>query len=295
MAQAASTSTTARRPPCPSASHHVYPDSALARGSPSTSSRAARKWAMAVRGSGWHLSVCSEGNGAPYVDGHLRRHLVQAGTSRGWEEGLAAGIEAHGTACRIRSVEQRLGRGVSVRRPEHACAESVARDYVGLMKGQIRHELHGAARPVRRKSLGQAVETRCHGQQADVHLTRSNGRGARRWFRRPLQGLANRCDLARDGCGRGRSARGGCGGRGPYEELGDVAGRLLRLEVRPDHAPQRVDGGAVTVDENGHVARGSGGSGHDGRPRRDVRRQGRRVSEEEQGPGEPWVGRRLRQ
>ncbi len=42
MEHAASTSTAAMRPPCPSASHQEYPDSALASGSPSTSSRAAR-------------------------------------------------------------------------------------------------------------------------------------------------------------------------------------------------------------------------------------------------------------
>ena len=82
----------------------------------------------------------------------------------------AIGVEPHGPASGIRRVEQSLGGGIGVGRSEHPRAEPVARDDVGLVQGQIRHELHGAARPVGRQRLAQTVESGCHGQQADVDL-----------------------------------------------------------------------------------------------------------------------------
>ena len=73
-------------------------------------------------------------------------------------------------------------------------------------------------------------------------------------------------------------------------QLGNLRGRLRRLEVRPDDPADRVERGGLAVDQDGEVAGGDRLHGDDGAARGHRRRERRRVPEEEEAPSDGAVG-----
>ena len=203
-----------------------------------------------------------------HVDGHLGRDLVEPVASARREQELALLVDPQGTTGRIRRVEQRLRRGVRVRRPEHACAQPVAGDDVGVVQSQIGDEFDGAAGTVGGELLAEALQPGRHGQEAHVHGTGDQHPAARE-FR-----AASRYCGAVDLLGLRRA--------GWRDDFFDPSSYFGRLQMRAYHPAHRVQGGPVAVHQNGEVTGGDRGGGDNGTAPRRLRAKRRRISEEHQ-------------